>query len=360
MQHAIAEAERERGADAQLRHCLLPVGMRRGQVHPGLDEVRLLGRPVLGDRRKTQVPRPHRRRCCTRSSRYSSSRRSLSLLEDRVELRRDQRRDPRVALLEGGEVVDTQAAEGLGPDNTGLITAGKPTCAAAADGARSKLRTLEASRDAGLPTPRFMHLPDVASLEAAAADVGFPAVIKPVFGAEALGCLRVDDLAALEEGYARVSALITPELNAIFQQGEDLLLEEYLDGPEFDVDMVLSEGAASSRRSPRTGRPRSRTSSRRGCTRPRRIRPTGRRRWPTSASAPPSRSASATACSTPRRRTRATARASSRSTLAWQAGSSRTSTGSSRGSPSSSSRCCSRSGFPQCPPRSRRPRPARR
>jgi biotin carboxylase len=114
---------------------------------------------------------------------------------------------------------------------------------AAADGARSKLRTLEASRKAGLPTPRFMNLDDEASLAAAAAHVGFPAVIKPVFGAEALGCLRVDDVAGLEAGYARVSALITPELNAIFQQGCGLLLEEYLDGTEFDVDIVLSDGA---------------------------------------------------------------------------------------------------------------------
>jgi biotin carboxylase len=112
----------------------------------------------------------------------------------------------------------------------------------AADGARSKLRTLQASLDAGLPTPRFMPLRDASSLPAAAAHVGFPAVIKPVFGAEALGCLRVDDVESLERGYERVAALITPELNAIFQQGRDLLLEEYLDGPEFDVDLVLSGG----------------------------------------------------------------------------------------------------------------------
>ncbi len=113
---------------------------------------------------------------------------------------------------------------------------------AAADRARSKLRTLQASRDAGLPTARFMPIVDASSLQAAADHVGFPAVIKPVFGAEALGCLRVDDLRSLEEGYARVSALITPELNPIFQQGRDLLLEEYLDGTEFDVDLVLSRG----------------------------------------------------------------------------------------------------------------------
>ena len=113
---------------------------------------------------------------------------------------------------------------------------------AAADSARSKLQTLEASRDAGLPTPRFMELDDASSLRDAARHVGFPAVIKPVFGAEALGCLRVDDVPSLEAGYARVAALITPELNAIFRQGCDLLLEEYLDGTEFDVDILLAGG----------------------------------------------------------------------------------------------------------------------
>ncbi|HEY4346629.1 MAG TPA: ATP-grasp domain-containing protein [Gaiellaceae bacterium] len=113
---------------------------------------------------------------------------------------------------------------------------------AAADGARSKLRTLEASRAAGLPTPRFVRLDGAGTLADAAAEIGFPAVIKPVFGAEALGVLRVDDLESLEAGYSRVSELITPELNAIFLQGCDLLLEEYLDGIEFDVDMLLSGG----------------------------------------------------------------------------------------------------------------------
>jgi len=111
-----------------------------------------------------------------------------------------------------------------------------------ADSARSKLRTLQASRDAGLPTPRFVHLDDAAMLPEAAEHVGFPAVIKPVFGAEALGCLRVDELGSLEAGYKRVAALITPELNPIFEQGRDLLLEEYLDGREFDVDILLSDG----------------------------------------------------------------------------------------------------------------------
>jgi len=114
---------------------------------------------------------------------------------------------------------------------------------AAADTARSKERTLEASRRAGLPTPDYMHLRGARSLPAAAERIGFPAVIKPIFGAEAMGVVRADDLQALEAAYARDRALIGPDFDPIFEQGSGLILEEYLDGTEFDVDIVLSNGA---------------------------------------------------------------------------------------------------------------------
>jgi carnosine synthase len=113
---------------------------------------------------------------------------------------------------------------------------------AAADAARSKQRTLEASRRAGLPTPAFTIIDGRAGLATAAAMVGFPAVVKPVFGAEAMGCLRVDDLPGLVATYDRVAAIVNPALDAIFEQGTDLLLEEYLDGTEFDVDLLVSDG----------------------------------------------------------------------------------------------------------------------
>jgi biotin carboxylase len=114
---------------------------------------------------------------------------------------------------------------------------------AAADAARSKQRTLDASRAAGLPTPGYAHLNGLSSLRDAAEKVGFPAVIKPVFGAEAMGCLRVNDLAELETEYPIISRMICPDLDPIFEQGTDLMLEEYLDGTEFDVDIVLANGA---------------------------------------------------------------------------------------------------------------------
>lgn len=113
---------------------------------------------------------------------------------------------------------------------------------AAADTARSKERTLAASRAAGLPTAGYVRLSGAASLRAAADQVGFPAVLKPSFGAEAHGVIRVDDLAELEAAFRRVSLIVTPEVDPIFLQGTDLLLVEYLDGVEYDVDIVLADG----------------------------------------------------------------------------------------------------------------------
>jgi carnosine synthase len=113
----------------------------------------------------------------------------------------------------------------------------------AVDAARSKLRTRELSARLGLPTPRAVRVRSLDELYAAAADIGFPAVIKPEFGALAVGCVRIDAFPALPDVYRLVRDAVDPEADAIFRAGNDLLLEEYLDGVEFDVDLVLEDGA---------------------------------------------------------------------------------------------------------------------
>jgi biotin carboxylase len=112
----------------------------------------------------------------------------------------------------------------------------------AVDAARSKVRTRELSARLGLPTPKAHRVRSLDELFAAADDVGFPAVVKPEFGAAAVGCVRVDGLESLPGVYQLVRAIATPEQYGIFRAGRDLLLEQYLDGVEFDVDLVLQDG----------------------------------------------------------------------------------------------------------------------
>jgi biotin carboxylase len=112
----------------------------------------------------------------------------------------------------------------------------------AVDAARSKVRTRDLAARLGLPTPRAQRVRSLDELFAAAGHVGFPAVVKPEFGAGAVGCIRVDDAESLPGIYSIVRSMVRPEVEMIFRAGNDLLLEEYLDGVEFDVDLVMQDG----------------------------------------------------------------------------------------------------------------------
>jgi carnosine synthase len=112
----------------------------------------------------------------------------------------------------------------------------------AVDAARSKVRTRELSTRLGLPTPAARRVRSLDELFAAAGEVGFPAVVKPEFGADAFGCVRVDSPDALPGVYTIVRRVVRPEFDGIFRAGNDLLLEQYLDGVEFDVDLVIQDG----------------------------------------------------------------------------------------------------------------------
>ena len=141
---------------------------------------------------------------------------------------------------------------------------------AAVDAARDKFATRSKMTEKGLPTPRNYLIQEISQLEVAGTKVGFPAVIKPIFGAASIGVVRVDSMEELRKSYARVvkelsSARIVagaleqgsdedasanekqttaPHGNASSWIRTDIMMEEYLDGPEVDVDLVFSEGNA--------------------------------------------------------------------------------------------------------------------
>jgi biotin carboxylase len=110
------------------------------------------------------------------------------------------------------------------------------------DAARSKVRTRELSTSLGLPTPKARRVRSLDELFAASDYVGFPAVVKPEFGASSVGCIRVDDVESLPKVYSMVRDVVAADELSFFRAGNDLLLEQYLDGVEFDVDLVLEDG----------------------------------------------------------------------------------------------------------------------
>eukprot|EP00892_Ulva_mutabilis_P007810 jgi/Ulvmu1/5400/UM022_0195.1 len=132
----------------------------------------------------------------------------------------------------------------------------------AVDTARNKHAARACMERAGLPTPRNTLIKTAEDLAEAAEHVGFPAVIKPISGAASIGVIRVNDREQLETSFKRVlrdlkgarvvaGALVEASEEETDTDGNagrwmdlSIMMEEYLDGPEVDVDLVLSRKQA--------------------------------------------------------------------------------------------------------------------
>ncbi|MDE2291354.1 MAG: ATP-grasp domain-containing protein, partial [Elusimicrobia bacterium] len=114
------------------------------------------------------------------------------------------------------------------------------------EAARDKRATREAMQKAGLPTPRFAPVRSPGELEAAIEKVGFPAILKPASGAEAKFVEEVRDAAEARAAYKKLSEAVAKEAahDGAFSSSVGLVMEQYLDGPEVDVDVVMQDGKA--------------------------------------------------------------------------------------------------------------------
>lgn len=112
----------------------------------------------------------------------------------------------------------------------------------ACEKARNKGRTREVMSSAGLPVPKFYRITSADDLPAACATVGFPAILKPVFGAASIGVTRVESEEETISKYQEVLLLLDVDDDPIWAQGKEMVLEEFYDGDEFDLDLLLSNG----------------------------------------------------------------------------------------------------------------------
>ncbi|MGH9286569.1 MAG: ATP-grasp domain-containing protein, partial [Acidimicrobiales bacterium] len=104
---------------------------------------------------------------------------------------------------------------------------------------RDKARMRAQLAAAGLPQPRFRSVGPDDDVARAVAEVGLPAVVKPVSLAASRGVVRVDDAGEAPAVAARIRAIVA-------DAGEDarapLLVEGYVDGTEVAVEGLLRGG----------------------------------------------------------------------------------------------------------------------
>jgi biotin carboxylase len=103
----------------------------------------------------------------------------------------------------------------------------------AALNASDKERMRSCFKRAGVPSPAFLVVSRVPDGGKAAAPFAFPAVVKPVDNMGGRGCRRVDTGSELQDAVADALK---------FSRSGRVIIEEYMEGPEFSVDAIVYRG----------------------------------------------------------------------------------------------------------------------
>jgi biotin carboxylase len=123
---------------------------------------------------------------------------------------------------------DFSATAAFAAEKLGLAGVSYETALNASD----KGRMRECFRRAGVPSPQFAVV-DAAQAGEASLAFPFPVVVKPVDNMGARGCRRVDGAeelrTAMEEAFE-------------FSRSGRVIVEEFMDGPEFSIDAVVYQG----------------------------------------------------------------------------------------------------------------------
>lgn len=115
---------------------------------------------------------------------------------------------------------------------------------AAVEACRSKLRTREIFRDAGLRVPWFRNLSIHPAPEPSLLGISYPCVLKPLSLSASQGVVRVNDRAEFLAAAARVRRLLeSAEIRSTREPNLDhILVEGYIPGKEVAVEGLLSDG----------------------------------------------------------------------------------------------------------------------
>ena len=109
----------------------------------------------------------------------------------------------------------------------------------------NKLLMKKHCREAGIPVARSRVIPclDGNHLELALRELGTPCVIKPIFGADSRGVVKIESNSRLDEIANEITNNTCPSELEVFKNfGGAFLLEEYIPGKMISVDGIVSAG----------------------------------------------------------------------------------------------------------------------
>lgn len=108
--------------------------------------------------------------------------------------------------------------------------------------ARNKFAFREFCESNGIRAPRHALLRSTEDCKQVAQDFAFPLVVKPAYGASSAYVVKVENEEDLYSTYEYIQKNISTEIESALTNGLDILAEEYIDGDEVDIDILLQNG----------------------------------------------------------------------------------------------------------------------
>jgi biotin carboxylase len=92
----------------------------------------------------------------------------------------------------------------------------------------------DAFASAGAPIPRFVRARSLEEVRSAAEEIGFPVILKPPSSSGSRGIFKANRNEEIPRGYAHALS--------IAGTGSEILVEEFIDGPEVSVEVISFSG----------------------------------------------------------------------------------------------------------------------
>jgi len=111
-----------------------------------------------------------------------------------------------------------------------------------ANRARNKYLFREFCFKNNLPAIKFKELKNSRDLEEIIKNFSFPLVVKPAYGAGSAFVVKVNNEEELRESYDYIKKELSPQVESALNDGLGIFVEEYIDGDEVDLDILVQNG----------------------------------------------------------------------------------------------------------------------
>lgn len=108
--------------------------------------------------------------------------------------------------------------------------------------ARNKYLFREFCQNNGIKSPKHTLLKSAEDCRRVTKEFAFPLVVKPAYGSSSAYVVKVDNEEDLVNTYDYIKRNISTEIESALANGLEILVEEYIDGNEVDVDILLQNG----------------------------------------------------------------------------------------------------------------------